>query len=245
MSGRPIYILALQAEHKEVHGVRALFKRLVRDHGLRCIDIHELKEEVDMTDDLFDFNNAETPSEPVIAPPGLYWLRVEVRPGAVVDDHLLPAKNGYTWHLSVKCTVRGGDYDGVVAFDYITLRFDPTGASLAVPTPPPADKAENYKTAVRIGRSKLRSLLESAYAIDPSDDSEEANAKRRVKDNDFLNLNGLRFYARVDIRKGTNGYKDSNSIDYIITPDMPEWPTPSPGNAVVSRAKEFDDEVPY
>jgi hypothetical protein len=60
-----------------------------------------------------------------------------------------------------------------------------------------------------------------------------------------MNLNGLVFFARLDVRKGRNGYKDSNSIDYIITPGMPEWPRPSQGSAVVSRAKDFDDGIPF
>jgi hypothetical protein len=245
VSSQPVYVLTLQAEHEEVHGLRALLKRLIRDHGLKCIDVHELEKEEVMSDDLFDYNDAEKQRDFTVAQPDLYWLRVEVRPGAVADDHLLPAKNGYTWHLSVKATVRDGEYAGAVAFDYITLKFDPTGASLVVPVAPPPQQAEKYKTAVRMGRGKLRTLLESAFAIDPDDDSEEANAKRRIKDNDFLNLNGLVIFARVDIRKGSNGYKDSNTIDYIITFGMPEWPTPPQGNAVVSRAKDFDDEVPY
>jgi len=243
LSGRPIYVLTLQAEHEQVHGLRAALKRLVRDHGLKCIDIHELKE-TDMSEDLFDFNDAEKQRDLTIAPPGLYWLRTEVRPGAVVDDHLLPAKNGHTWHLSLKCTVQGGEHAGATAFDYITLRFDPSDGGPDFPGPTP-QQAENYKTAVRMGRSKLRALLESAFAIDPNDDSEEANAKRRVKDNDFLNLNGLVFFARIDIRKGTNGYKDSNTIDYIIVPGMPEWPKPAQGKAVASRAANLNDEIPF
>src|SRR5262249_33814813 len=112
--------------------------------------------------------------------------------------------------------------------------------------PPLPQQAENYKTAVRMGRSKLRALLESAFKIAPDDHSEEANAKRRVKDNDFLNLNGLFIFARVDVRKGSNGYKDSNTIDYIIVPGMPEWPIkPAQGKGVVSRATEFDDQIPF
>jgi hypothetical protein len=225
-----------------MHGLRAVLKRLIRDHGLKCIDIRKL-EETDMSDDLFDLNDAEVRGDFEVAPPGLYWLRVDVQPGAVADDHLLAAKNGYTWHLKLKCTVSEGEYAGVVAFDYITLKYD-TVSGLDVPVT--AQQAENYKIAVRLGRSKLRALLESAFRIAPDDHSEEANAKRKVKDNDFLNLNGLVIYARLDIRKGSNGYKDSNSIDYIITPGMPEWPIkPAQGKGVVSRAAEFDDEIQF
>jgi hypothetical protein len=244
VSGRPIYLLTLQVEHEEVHGLRAVLKRLIRDHGLKCIDIRKL-EETNMSDDLFDLNDAEVPGDPELASPGLYWLRVEVQPGAVTDDHLLLAKNGYTWHLKLKCTVQGEKYAGAVVFDYITLKYD-TVSSDGLSVPLPAQQTENYKTAVRMGRSKLRALLESAFRIAPDDYSEEANAKRRVKDNDFLNLNGLVFYARVDVRKGTNGYKDSNSVDYIVTPGMPEWPIkPAQGKQVVSRAEDLDDEIAF
>jgi hypothetical protein len=196
-----------------------------------------------MSDDLFDLNDAEVQGDFEVAPPGLYWLRLDVQPGAVADDHLLSAKNGYTWHLKLKCTVQEGEYAGVVAFDYITLKYD-TVSGLDVPLT--AQQAENYKIAVRLGRSKLRALLESAFRIAPDDHSEEANAKRRVKDNDFLNLNGLVIFARVDVRKGTNGYKDSNSIDYVITPGMPEWPIKSAQEKqVVSRAEDLDDTIPF
>src|SRR6516164_436693 len=102
---RSVYVLTLQVEHKEVYALRALLKRLIRDHGLKCIDIHKL-EETDMSDDLFDLNDAETQRDFEVAPPGLYWLAVEVQPGAVADDHLLLAKNGYTLHLKLKCKVK-------------------------------------------------------------------------------------------------------------------------------------------
>jgi hypothetical protein len=198
---------------------------------------------MDMSDDLFDLNDAEVPGDFEVAPPGLYWLRVDVQPGAVADNHLLSAKNGYTWHLKLKCTVSEGEYAGVVAFDYITLKYD-TVSGLDVPLT--AQQTENYKTAVRMGRSKLRALLESAFRIAPDDHSEEAEIKRRVKDRDYLNLNGLTIFARLDVRKGSNGYKDSNSIDYVITPGMPEWPIgPGQGKQVVSRAKDLDDEIPW
>jgi len=196
-----------------------------------------------MSDDLFDLNDAATQRDFEVAPHDLYWLRVGVQTGAVADDHLLAAKNGYTWHLKLKCTVCEGEYAGAVAFDYITLKY---GTVSGLDVPLTAQQEENYKTAVRMGRSKLHALLESAFKIAPDDHSEEANAKRKVKDNDFLNLNGLVIFARVDIRRGSNGYKDSNTIDYIITPGMPEWPIkPTQGKEVASRAEDLDDTIPF
>lgn len=199
-----------------------------------------------MSDDLFNYNDADKQSNYELAPPGKYRLRVTVRPGSIEDDHLVPAKNGYTHHLALKYTIQGGEYDGTQLFDYITLKHSPNGRDLEGYELGPASpqKVEGFQTAVRLGRAKLRALLESAHAINPNDNSAEANAKRRVKDNDFLNLDGLEFWAHVDIRKGRDGYRDSNTIDFIITPDLPDWPTATQ-NAIVPRSQEFNDEIPY
>jgi antirestriction protein ArdC len=76
-------------------GAAFLCAEFAIDGSSPSIDIRKL-EETDMSDDLFDLNDAEVPNDREVAPPDLYWLRVEVQPGAVVDDHLLLAKNGYT-----------------------------------------------------------------------------------------------------------------------------------------------------
>src|SRR5262249_4671896 len=146
--------------------------------------------------------------------------------------------------LDLELTVVGGEHSGRKVRDLITVGFDDSESNDPDIMPVDPDQAERYRTAVRIGRSKLRAILESAHAINPNDHSDQANEKRRIKS--WLDFDGLEFWAWLDIRKGTDGYRDRNEITFVITPNSPEWPPQAAKQRhVMPLAKELDDEVNF
>lgn len=90
--------------------------------------------------------------------------------------------------------------------------------------------SEGHNTMVSITRSFVRGILESAYGVDPSDDSPEAMNARRL--NDWEDLTGVCFLARFGVEKGEDFAdkrtgdmkkgKDKNTI-FAVTPDDPEY----------------------
>lgn len=90
--------------------------------------------------------------------------------------------------------------------------------------------SEGHNTMVSITRSFVRGMLESAYGVDPSDDSAGAIDARRLSDWD--DLNGLEFVARFKLEKGSDYTdqrtgeiktgKDKNDL-VAVTPDDPDY----------------------
>jgi len=198
-----------------------------------------------MSDDFFDLNDAEPQRDfQSPAPPGNYQLCPTVKSGRVADNALRMAKNGRTWHLELEHRIVGGEdgaYNGNILYDYITLKVDETDYGNDPDILPLSyEQAEKYRTAVRMGRSKLKAMIDSAFGLDPNDMSDEAKAKRLAVSHDLLTVSGLKFWARVEIEQGRNGYKDKNTVDFIITPDLPDYPRPK-----LPRSKDLNDEIPY
>jgi hypothetical protein len=80
---------------------------------------------------------------------------------------------------------------------------------------------DGQKTAVNITLSRLRGMLESAYGVLPTDESDTAKAARRLSD--WEDLNGLEFVAKIGVEKGTGDYKDKNSLKGAVTPEDEEY----------------------
>ena len=193
---------------------------------------------------IFDLNDAERQRDRTLIPAGVYRLRTKVRPGGAGPGSVLRlAKNGRTLMLELELKVIGGESADQKLWDLITVAVEPPEFEDA--NAAERELTERFQTAARIGRSKLRAVLESAHAIDPDDASEAAQNKRRFED--FLELDGLEFWAQIAIKKGTNGYKDKNILDSVVTPNLPDWPHKANplAKAMVPRARELDDEVPF
>jgi hypothetical protein len=74
---------------------------------------------------------------------------------------------------------------------------------------------EGEERFVSLGQARIRAAVEAARGIAHNDDSEEAKQKRKI--DDFNELNGLRFTAKVGVRKDKEGkYADKNNIKEII-----------------------------
>jgi hypothetical protein len=187
---------------------------------------------------LYDLNKADRQREMKPVPPGVYRLATKLRPGGIGTEGLLRlAKNLRTEMLDLELTVVGGEYDGRKLWDLITLEADDSNH----PDLPSLDReqARKYKTAVDMGRAKLRAILESANEISPDDDGEQAQRIRRPAS--LRVLDGLEFIAKISIKQGEGKYSDRNTVVYIVTNDMDEWPqTPKP-----PIREQLDDDIPF
>jgi hypothetical protein len=81
---------------------------------------------------------------------------------------------------------------------------------------------EGHAKAAEISVTQLRAIWESARGIQPLDESDAARAARNMP-NGWADLDGLRFIGKVGIEKGTGGYKDKNTLAYVVTPDKKDW----------------------
>ncbi len=236
MRGRPVVTVQVRAEPGVdlIRALRGWLKIGLRNFGLRCITI---KQEDEMA---YDLNEAEKQQGGTV-PEGIYALEARIKPGGAGDDYLLRrSKNGALEMLQLELKVATGEHAGHTFSEFVALDFiEGRGWD--------QEQINRYKTAARIGRSKLRSLVESARSINPEDQGDAAKELRRL--DSLQQINGFVFLGQVDVRE-QDGFRPKNSIGYIVTPGMPEWRagvTSANGTAVVPLAKPnvFDDEIPF
>lgn len=82
------------------------------------------------------------------------------------------------------------------------------------------------ENAEPVSRSQLRAALESAFKIDPADDSPDAMAKRIVPS--YGAFDGLTVCIKIGIEKGKDSYPDKNTLRGFVTPDRKEYIYPGP-----------------
>ena len=110
--------------------------------------------------------------------------------------------------MELEFTVIGGDHDRRKFWDRIFVDGDKLGNS-------------GIPQAKEIGLSTLRTIIESAFNIQPTDVSPEAQARRQIQG--VNDLNGMEICAKVGIKKGTNGYSDQNKLTAAITPNQKDF----------------------
>jgi|TARA_R110002126_G_scaffold17244_1_gene67587 hypothetical protein len=117
--------------------------------------------------------------------------------------------------MELEFTVLGGQFDKRKFWDRIFVDGDKIGAS-------------GIPQAKEIGLRTLRTIIESANNLDPADMSPQAQQQRNISGVD--QLNGMEVCAKVGIKKGTNGYADSNRLVFALTPNVtgyiPSGPQP-------------------
>ena len=75
---------------------------------------------------------------------------------------------------------------------------------------------------LNITRSKVRGMIESAYGIKPTDESESAMTARQLSD--WQDLDGIEFVACIKVEKSKDPqYKDKNRLSYAVTPDAKDY----------------------
>jgi hypothetical protein len=107
--------------------------------------------------------------------------------------------------MELEFTVIGGEFDRRKFWDRIFVDGDKMGQS-------------GIPQAKEIGLSTLRQIIESAAGLDPTDMSEAAQQRRNISG--IMDLNGMEICAKIGVKKGTNGYSDSNRLTAAMTPNQ-------------------------
>ena len=102
----------------------------------------------------------------------------------------------------------GGEYDRRKFWDRIFVDGEKIGLS-------------GIPQAKEIGLKTLRQIIESAKSLDPSDMSPEAQQSRNISG--ISDLNAMEICAKVGIKKGNNGYSDSNKLTAALTPNQKDF----------------------
>ena len=154
-----------------------------------------------------DFNDADQGIN-LIPKNTIAKVRLTIRPGGF-DDASQGWTGGYATksssgsvYLNVDYTVVEGPFAKRKIFSMIGL-FSANGPNWA-----------------RMGRSLVRSILNSARGLSDRDNSAEAQNARRIQG--FADLDGLEFLARIDIGTDTNG-DEKNDIRAAVTKDHKDY----------------------
>jgi hypothetical protein len=164
-----------------------------------------------MTDqEFFNLNTAgEQRGSHVIPANTICTLQLTIRPGGAGDGGWLKrSADGASEGLNCEFVVVDGQYVKCKLWHLFTLRGTTPG----------------HAVAGEIPRNTLRAILESAHGIRPDDNSEAAQAKRKVSG--WQDLDGLRFVARLGVRPPKDGYAAKNTILEVITPERQAWKQP-------------------
>lgn len=89
-------------------------------------------------------------------------------------------------------------------------------------------------------KARLRAVLESATGTSPKDTSAQAMANRTVPN--FKSFDNCPFYAKLTVEAGGDRpqggkYPDKNVIDYVVTPDEPEYAALKAGQPVEPKPR--------
>jgi len=154
-----------------------------------------------------DFNDADQGIN-LIPKNTIAKVRLTIRPGGF-DDASQGWTGGYATksssgsvYLNVDYTVVEGPYAKRKIFSMIGL-FSANGPNWA-----------------SMGRSLVRTILNSARGLSDRDNSAEAQNARRIQG--FADLDGLEFLARIDIGTDTNG-DEKNDIRAAVTKDHKDY----------------------
>jgi hypothetical protein len=218
----------------------------------RTIEQEIQTESEETTMPVFNQRETEGQQDRSLIPEAVYKFRLEIQPGNAGDGGWLKAAktNLRLLMLATVNTVVAGDHTKRKVWDYTSVDFDESEhPDLPVLE---RDKLDGYRESVRIGRNKIRAMIDSALGLMPNDHSEEAEAARDAALESWEKLDGLTFWAQTRNLPASNGYKPKTVIDYIITPDLPDYPkqskavtAPAPASAQASLKDELDDEVPF
>ncbi len=155
-----------------------------------------------MLQSLTDFNTAKSQSN--LIPKGTtIKVQMAIKPGGYENWFTKSYVTG-SIYLNAEFTVTEGQYAKRKIYQVIGIK---------------SGKANVEREDVwgEMGRSMIRSILESARNIHPNDTSEKAMLARKL--NSIADLNGLEFMAKVGI-EADNRYGDRNRIAAVVTPEQ-------------------------
>jgi len=127
--------------------------------------------------------------------------------------------------MNLEFTIVGGEFDRRKFWHSVFVDGDKMGQS-------------GMPQAKEIGLRTLKSVVESARNINPSDMSPQAQQNRNISG--MFDLNAMELCVKVGIKKGTNGYKDSNQLMVALTPDnkdfLPQGSIPMQNTTIPAQA---------
>lgn len=155
---------------------------------------------------MLDLNTAEIskPQGQPIPDGTLVPVHMSVRPGGSGPDGWLRRSQAGALMLDCEFTVLEGEYAKRKLWQLYILEGE----------------TEGHAKAATISKSAIRSMVESARGIRPSDDSEAAKAARMLSS--FEQLDGLRFWIVVKV-ESREGYAPRNVVKYVVTPENSDW----------------------
>ena len=192
----------------------------------------------------FNYNDADD-QLPVI-PNGTYQLKVAIKRGGHGSDGMLRLASNLRG-LMLECTytvVNHDEHAGHKIWDYVTLEFDDETDSPEFPLE--KNRVDGYRTSVRMGRARVKAILNSAFKLDPDDKSEAAQAKRNITNHG--ELTGLVFWGEINTKPAANGYGPRNALVRVIVPgddDYPKEKEKEKARAVVPVEADMDDSIPF
>ena len=110
--------------------------------------------------------------------------------------------------MNLEFTIVGGQFDRRKFWHSVFVDGDKMGQS-------------GMPLAKEIGLRTLKSIVESARNINPSDMSPQAQQNRNI--GGMFDLNAMELCVKIGVKKGTNGYKDNNQLMVALTPDNKEF----------------------
>jgi len=200
-----------------------------------------------------NLNDADNQDRSVM-PAGPYWVKARIKQGNAGDGGLLRlAKNLHSLMLELELTVIDNDeWRGKKIIDYVSCElqeYDPLDRN--APAPLPADKLANLQSSVRMGRTRLKAMINSAFNLEPNDQSDEAKARRTI--DSYKAFDGLCYMVQVEVRPANGKFGERNVVDFVIEPGDPAYkPRVSSSTAMVfpprsksARADDMDDAIPF
>jgi len=110
--------------------------------------------------------------------------------------------------MNLEFTIIGGEFDRRKFWHSVFVDGDKLGPS-------------GMPLAKEIGLRTLKSIVESGRNIDPTDMSPQAQQNRNISN--MMDLSGMEICAKVGIKKGNNGYSDSNKLTAALTPNQKDF----------------------
>lgn len=175
---------------------------------------------------MLNLNQAPEQRQDGLIPDGTFCkLVTHIKPGGYTlpnmdpcDDRLFTAsKTSDAIMVNFEFTVLAGPYAKRKIWQSFTIaggQVDEKGVSKAWP----------------ISLGNVRAMIESAYGIDPKDQSQQAQDRREI--DGFAALEGLEFVAKIGVELGglvnpndpnSGKYPDKNRIVRFVPPTDPEW----------------------
>ena len=163
-----------------------------------------------MTNNWNDFNSADDQQSFEIIPKGtLVKVRMTIKPGGFDD-----ASQGWTGGFATRSMNTGAVY---LQAEFVVLEGQYARRKIWSNIGLYSEKGPTWGN---MGRTFIKGTLNSAFGLNPKDNSPQAQQKRQIQG--LESLVGLEFVGRVDFEKDQYG-EDRNVIKNVITPEHKEY----------------------